>query len=1001
MPEPSTKFVEAEFGGLDLKSHPQKVAFNRAKTLANVSFAEDGGLKARDGHSGLSTNATLYDSGAVDDTATMIPEKGLMVAGDKLYTESGKSLWRWSAAESRWLEVAKTALPISRAHKIRNAGRGTTYATDVAYHSNGYFAVHLRNTAIHIIDAETYDIRHIELSITTSYLRLMQYSSTDYLVAVYIDGTTLYAATLDITDIDAGWSAGTSLATSLAAQTFDAAVDVHSGTGVIAVAYVDSSGDVQVGYITLSGATPSLTNGTATTPTGAVSALSIDINNAAAIIVATWSDAGTNSQVARSYSAVATALTSLFTVESSITAGRSTVIAYSDNSANRAVVIYGPDTPGSSYTDYMHVGYLNLDSGALINVSYTPSISGVWVVGRALVTSRSAWDGRVYVLVAAELPGTQGTTQFAYCLSQAYQDGGVMTPVAQFIQLTSSISSHVSGYALVGTSAYWIGVVLEGKDGFVTYLRNDLLELSFDTDETHNAIEFDGVLMIAASIPKIANKGIMINDGLIGTMPLIDPPIEASLITDAGAGGSLDTAATYYYAFSYEYVDRLGRLHRGRPSTVVAHTLAAGQNEVDIDLSWMSTSSTLWASGGPVQPGYSSNNWRLVIWRSEGDPSDIILYRLDVVEPTTITYTDTTSDATITDEEVLTQTDAGGGELPNYAPPPTKSIAIWRNRIVCLDSETGRVWPSKQIVDGEWPGFHLGLSVKTDIHTRLPKWISTMDERLIVWWDDAIGVMVGTAGDDVGNPGTLREPVLIPQRGIGLGKIKSLVKTPLGFMFASPRNGIYLLDPGLQLTRIGRDIATYDSYDFTSAVYVDSANEVRWTTGTSPDALVIAYELEKQLWHSYQLNGSTDPVAAAFWDGAHVIADANASVWKQVSGATSDPGLPSVPGAAQWRTGWLTTGSPQSELNVRNVYLLGKFPTSATLKVYADHSDSAAQTFSTWGDNSSDQQIEFPLTSRKMRAFSLEVTGFSELLSARVEVEAGGATYKRDLVRAS
>jgi hypothetical protein len=614
----------------------------------------------------------------------------------------------------------------------------------------------------------------------------------------------------------------------------------------------------------------------------------------------------------------------------------------------------------------------------------------------------------------------------------------VCTPVARYSGLTasylkftdesySSSEQGVCAVAAYGGRYYWVGVeqvpyrrgtgVEDSRDTLHLY------SLDFTRDRCWSAVQIDGHTLVAGSIPRMISPEVMSGEsftlarGLEGIVPLHSPLPFVSLSDVIVVGGTVANG-TYYYCQTFEYTDVRGRTHRGAPSQPQSVEHAGGATAIELVLRDVDV----------PHPGYAHQ--KLVIWRSTANPADadnITFYRVAERDVGYVgaTINDLLGDSLITGNEILYTV---SGELENFPPPPSLALCLWKNRIVALDSETGKIWPSKTIIDREWPGFHEGLAISTDVHTSLPVFLTEDTDNLIVWWSDAIGVTYGEPGSDTGAPGSLTQPRLLGQRGIGLKYVKSLVRTQIGHMFMSER-GIYLLGPDMSLTYIGEPVAAYNAHVIVGAYVVQTplgSTEVRFETqGTDSYAdgwVTLVYDLNKQGWHVH--TRGRKPLAAASVAGRVYVAtqasgtdtpwDPDGSpdvsgVWLE-STSTTIPDIPPVdpPGlySATLDTSWLAFAGKIGAARTRRLWMLGNFlngfpdglPTlqrPTVVRVYRDYDTTLAQTL-TMNAVSNPRIIEGDYDVQDVTAVRMRISGFQRLFAMRVEVEVEKGATRRN-----
>lgn len=1000
MSEMATQYIDIPLGGVDTKTAPELVVAPKSLQLENVSLGEVGAYVVRDGYRKL-TNNTVINGNVADELSTL---KRVYSDGEALWAIDGRRLYNYQENENKWVESEIVCMPVSRRRTIKAPPRGSGYLSqDLVYHSNGYLCAALSSSpddfSIVLLDAVTGVKRRTDaFSVTGCGTRLARLTTCgSYIVLFYFDatgGNHIKARTLDTQAPASGWSAAVNVATTHAtAYHFDVADEGDGGGSSVHLVFTGAAA-VSAVLLTFPAGVPTVSVG----PTAYFDVADKSIacarypGSTGDKLVITYCGAAVGC-IARDIVPATLVETANWLVDAvATTQDRVTVVGYFDQAAvtNRAYVAYSTPQTTPMYAVTTTFRTLNLDN----HTTATPTSAtepGV-VLGHKAFLKGSAGVGEVLVGLrrAQDIDDVQ-------CTIYTYLDRGfVRYPVAQHQRGISGfdvVPGNISRVCAANAdlTKYVFGALsyaVLGPDGDAVY-TNDVLELDFDPDVAFNALRVREQLLFMASIPQLLNPDVRHQTSptavdqpaaIDGLVPL-HSPLQPTLA--GGTTGALTPSAEYHYKLVYEYYDDAGRAHFGIPSIGVAMTLGGGGDSIDV---------TTPAYPSP-QPGYSTP--KISLYRTLGDAAELIYYFVTSLSAAGGTYTDTISDAALATHRVL-YTDSG--ELDNFPPPSTAALCLWKNRIVALDSDTGKLWPSKTLIDGEWPGFHEGLAVNTDVHTAKPVFVSSENESLIVWWVDAIGVVYGEAGTDTGQPGTLSQPQLLPTRGVGLRDRRSLVGTPVGQFFMSQR-GVYLLGSDLSLSYVGRDVEAFNAYEITGAVAVDTQNEVRFSCS---DGTILVYDYLQQQWHTFPL--SRRVISSALWRGKHVVAtlredgegaDNAYGVWVQTQGETTDPNNTAF--FAGWSSAWIKGAGALGDQRVRNMWLKGTFPETAEVDVYNDFDGSTVvQTKADFGTGDANQDVEIPVgVDRNDVIPRVTVIGFTRLVAARVEIEVEKGTQRR------
>ena len=145
---------------------------------------------------------------------------------------------------------------------------------------------------------------------------------------------------------------------------------------------------------------------------------------------------------------------------------------------------------------------------------------------------------------------------------------------------------------------------------------------------------------------------------------------------------------------------------------------------------------------------------------------------------------------------------------------------------------------SKMVYPGQPVEFNDALRMPIDPVGGKITALASMDEKLIVFEEDATFFIAGTGPNNLGQQNDFTTPERI-STDVGCVDPKSVVLTPDGLMFKS-RKGIYLLSRQLSVSYIGAAVEAYNGLNFTSAKVVGELNQVRFTTSDG-DCLVYNY----------------------------------------------------------------------------------------------------------------------------------------------------------------
>lgn len=270
------------------------------------------------------------------------------------------------------------------------------------------------------------------------------------------------------------------------------------------------------------------------------------------------------------------------------------------------------------------------------------------------------------------------------------------------------------------------------------------------------------------------------------------PPTITSVTASSGSGLA---AGTYSYRAIYEWADIYGRRHRSAPSAPVSVTLTDPDN-VSIEVTAINVTQRN-SAGVRMFP-------RLVLYRtlSGGTTYQRTVDGLAVSPSGYVSLTDSNSDATIADEEIL-YTD--GGVLDNNIAPSCRYLARSEDRLWFGGLFTPSVVQCSKIIIPEEP---IQCTDHPSHQVVLPgecTGLAYMDGQIVAFTHEAILLISSGGGPNDQGQGEFAPPRL-HTTGLGCVDGRSVLETPEGIFFLSQR-GIELLPRGFgNVTFIGEAI---------------------------------------------------------------------------------------------------------------------------------------------------------------------------------------------------
>lgn len=391
------------------------------------------------------------------------------------------------------------------------------------------------------------------------------------------------------------------------------------------------------------------------------------------------------------------------------------------------------------------------------------------------------------------------------------------------------------------------------------------------------------------------------------------------LLTGSGAGGVM-TAQQYYYIVTYEWSDNQGNIHQSAPSIPLTVTTAGATSSVTLNIN------TLRLTYKTAQPV------KIVIWRWSA--ANQIFYQVtSVTSPTynstttdSITYVDTVADSSIIGNRVLYTT---GGVIENIAPPAASNLTMYKSRLWLVDSEDKNLlWYSKQVVEGtpvemsDLLTYYVAPTQGAQGSTGGVTALSVLDDKLILFKQNAIYYVTGNGPDNTGANNDLSEAIFVTGTA-GCTNPQSIVMTPQGLMYQSDK-GIWLLGRNLQTQYIGADVEAYNSDNVLSAVTVPGTNQVRFTLDSG---VTLMYDYYYNQWGTFT---NVPAIASTLFQNLHTYLDSYGRVLQETPGVYLDNGSPVL---MKFTTSWLAMGGLQGFQRAYQLMFLGTFYTPHKLNV--------------------------------------------------------------------
>jgi len=352
----------------------------------------------------------------------------------------------------------------------------------------------------------------------------------------------------------------------------------------------------------------------------------------------------------------------------------------------------------------------------------------------------------------------------------------------------------------------------------------------------------------------------MFLDGIrSGEVNFLTRPQIVDVNVSAGTGITANTA--YLYTSIYEKTDAQGNIHWSAPADPI-NSGAFSNKAPTINVTGLIPTCSCTDTD-------NSNRNLIVLYRTTDGGSTFYRHSSTLDNGVRKTFTDTTTDATLTTQAKLySQVGTAGTSQVRQAPPGLSCLVSHQDRLLGIADDGVTVWYSAQRVQGEGAWFNNIFTIPCEQGGKITA-IASFDNRIIIFKDSSIFVVEGQGPPENGGNGSEFSPPYKLPHTIGCIEPRSIVSTGDVLMFQS-RRGIEALDRKLGLTWVGERVRqTLASYPtITSATYHYTTDRVVFTAATSdvdgsvPNGRVLVYHARLDAWTIDRVNtGSSQNTA--------------------------------------------------------------------------------------------------------------------------------------------
>lgn len=616
--------------------------------------------------------------------------------------------------------------------------------------------------------------------------------------------------------------------------------------------------------------------------------------------------------------------------------------------------------PVSSNTIFYEVqSVYSYDSGILSDlvdsgtVSQTGAITGAFVSIRSLGLASKAFqvDGTFYYLGAYQSP-----YQSTYFLVNATKSRAE-TPVV----VAKLAYSNGGGYLRTGLP----NVSVSGTEAQVPYLVKDLIQpvnkntnvpvgtqvagvytqtginlASFDfVTDGLSATEIGNNLQLTGGFPWAYDGYIPVENGFF----LYPDSVEATWNATGGSivaqpDGSTNTNA-YWIQAVYQWTDDQGNPVFSAPSIPVPVTTTGTASTGTITVHVPYIRLTYKIANPPTVTIYRWSVGQQSYYQTSGftfAASNGI--QLNDTTNDSVTYIDKLPDSAILGNALLYTT---GGVVEDIGGPATSITTLFDDRYWLVDSEDRNLlWYSKQVIEAtpvelsDLFTFYVAPSTGAQGSTGDISALFPMDDKLIIFKEDAAYYINGSGPDNTGNNSTYSQPIFITST-VGCSNTRSLVMTPNGIMFQSNK-GIWLLGRDLSTKYIGAEVEDFNGFKVTSAVAVPGTNQVRFGLD---NGITLMYDYFVGQWGEFE---GIPSISSTLYGDMHTIVDKYGRVSQEKANTYLDGSNPVL---MSFTSSWLQLAGLRGYMRAYWFYFLGTYlsPHKLQVQIAYDYNSSAVQ----------------------------------------------------------
>lgn len=489
------------------------------------------------------------------------------------------------------------------------------------------------------------------------------------------------------------------------------------------------------------------------------------------------------------------------------------------------------------------------------------------------------------------------------------------------------------GYTSRGLSS----VSVFGATAGVAYLNADIIEPISNSNSSGTAVQggiyaqtgINLATIVLASIRPTSSEigsNLNISGGYLtaydGYLPVENGfhlwPDSVQATATATTGGHLK-AQIYFYQVTYEWSDNQGNIFRSAGSIPIKKDISGSGTSTNTITLVIPTLRVTQKTANPV---------KIVIYRWSTD-NQVFYQTTSVSAPTlndttidSITYVDTLADASIIGNSIIY---TAGGVIENIGAPATSAATLFDDRLWLVASEDKNLlWFSKQVIEATPVEMSdlLTLYVAPSIGATGPTGpilsLSAMDDKLVVFKQNAAYYVNGTGPDNTGANNQYSQPIFITSM-VGCSNQGSIVFQPSGLMFefaSEAGNQIWLLGRDLQTQYIGSPVEAFTkNATVLSAIAVPGTNQVRFNLSSG---ITLMYDYFYGQWGTF----SSNAISSALFQDLHTYIAPNGYVYQETPGVYLDGTNPVL---LSFTTSWINVAGLRGYQRAYRYFLLGQY----------------------------------------------------------------------------